>query len=89
MYSLNRSFGAGLWTLNDIARIAREDFNVDGLEYVTIYFKDVREQAALRGLNQRAADYGVQNVLIMVDQEGDMGSPDRKQRMQAAINHRK
>jgi sugar phosphate isomerase/epimerase len=89
IYSLNRSFTAGLWTLNDIARIAREDFNVDGIEYVTIYFKDVREQAALRGLNQRAADYGVQNVLIMVDQEGDMGSPDRKQRMQAAINHRK
>jgi L-ribulose-5-phosphate 3-epimerase len=89
IYSLNRSFNAGLWTLNDIARIAREDFNVDGIEYVTIYFKDVREQAALRGLNQRAADYGVQNVLIMVDQEGDMGSPDRKQRMQAAVNHRK
>ena len=89
IYSLNRSFTAGLWTLNDIARICREDFNVDGVEYVTIYFKDVREQAALRGLNQRAADYGVQNVLIMVDQEGDMGSPDRKQRMQAAVNHRK
>jgi sugar phosphate isomerase/epimerase len=89
IYSLNRSFTAGLWTLNDIARIAREDFNVDGVEYVTIYFKDVREQAALRGLNQRAADYGVQNVLIMVDQEGDMGSPDRKQRLQAAVNHRK
>ena len=31
----------------------------------------------------------MQNVLIMVDQEGDMGSPDRKQRMQAAVNHRK
>jgi sugar phosphate isomerase/epimerase len=89
IYSLNRSFTAGLWTLNDIARIAREDFNIDGIEYVTIYFKDVREQAALRGLNQRAADYGVQNVLIMVDQEGDMGSPDRKQRIQAAVNHRK
>ena len=75
IYSLNRSFTAGLWTLNDIARIAREDFNVDGIEYVTIYFKDVREQAALRGLNQRAADHGVQNVLIMVDQEGgDPGS---------------
>jgi L-ribulose-5-phosphate 3-epimerase len=89
MYSLNRSFSAGLWDLLDIARIAREDFNVDGLEYVTIYFKDVREQAMLRHLNQRAADHGVRNVLIMVDQEGDMGSPDRKARMQAAINHRK
>jgi L-ribulose-5-phosphate 3-epimerase len=89
MYSLNRSFSAGLWDLLDIARIAREDFQVDGLEYVTIYFKDVREQSMLRHLNQRAADHGVKNVLIMVDQEGDMGSPDRKARMQAAVNHRK
>ena len=89
MYSLNRSYSAGLWDLLDIARIAREDFNVDGLEYVTIYFRDVREQAMLRHLNRRAADHGVKNVLIMVDQEGDMGSPDRTSRMQAAINHRK
>lgn len=89
MYSLNRSYSAGLWDLLDIARIAREDFSVDGLEYVTIYFRDVREQSMLRHLNQRAADHGVKNVLIMVDQEGDMGSPDRTARMQAAVNHRK
>jgi sugar phosphate isomerase/epimerase len=89
MYSLNRAFSAGVWDLLDIARIAREDFDIDGLEYVTIYFKDVREQSMLRHLNQRASDYGVQNVLIMVDQEGDMGSPDRRARMQAAVNHRK
>lgn len=89
MYSLNRSYTAGVWDLLDIARTAREDFNVDGLEYVTIYFRDVREQSMLRHLNQRAADHGVKNVLIMVDQEGDMGSPDRKARMQAAVNHRK
>ena len=43
----------------------------------------------LRLLNQRAADHGVKNVLIMVDQEGHMGSRDRKERMQAAVNHRK
>ena len=88
-WSINRSFTAGLWDLLDIARITREDFNNDGIEYVTIFFKDVREQTMLRQLNQRAADHGVENVLIMVDQEGHMGSRDRKERMQAAINHRK
>jgi sugar phosphate isomerase/epimerase len=88
-WSINRSFTAGLWDLLDIARICREDFNIDGIEYVTIFFKDVREQTMLRQLNQRAADHGVENVLIMVDQEGHMGSRDRKERMQAAINHRK
>jgi sugar phosphate isomerase/epimerase len=88
-WSINRSFTAGLWDLLDIARICREDFDIDGIEYVTIFFKDVREQAMLRHLNQRAADHGVENVLIMVDQEGHMGSRDRKERMQAAVNHRK
>ena len=88
-WSINRSFTAGVWDLLDVARICREDFNIDGIEYVTIFFKDVREQAMLRHLNQRAADYGVENVLIMVDQEGHMGSRDRKERMQAAVNHRK
>jgi sugar phosphate isomerase/epimerase len=88
-WSINRSYTAGVWDLLDLARICREDFNVDGVEYVTIFFKDVREQTMLRQLNQRAADHGIENVLIMVDQEGHMGSRDRKERMQAAINHRK
>jgi len=88
-YSLNRSYSAGVWDLLDLPRICREDFDIGGVEYVTIYFKDVREQSFLRHLKQRAADYGVTSVLIMVDQEGDMGSPDRNARMQAAVNHRK
>jgi sugar phosphate isomerase/epimerase len=88
-WSINRSYTAGIWDLTDIARICREDFDIDGIEYVTIFFRDVREQTMLRLLNQRAADYGVENVLIMVDQEGHMGSRDRTERMQAAVNHRK
>ncbi len=87
-WSLNRSYAAGLWDLLDIARICREDFNIDGIEYVTHFFRDVRD-LMLRQMNQRAADYGVKNVLIMVDREGDMGAKDKKERMQAALNHRK
>lgn len=87
-WSLNRSYQAGIWDLLDIARICREDFDIGGVEYVTYFFDDVR-QIRLRELNQRADDYGVQNVLIMVDQEGHMASPDRDERIQAAINHRK
>jgi L-ribulose-5-phosphate 3-epimerase len=89
LFSLNRSFNVGMWNLMDIPRICREDFNIDGIEYVSIYFKDVRYQPLLRPLKQRAADYGITNVLIMVDQEGDMGSPDKAERMQSMTNHRK
>jgi sugar phosphate isomerase/epimerase len=88
LFSLNRSYDAGLWTLLDIPEICRNDFKIDGIEYVTKYFPDVRDYY-LKELNQRVADNGLKNVLIMVDREGDMASKDKKERMQSAINHRK
>lgn len=88
LFSLNRSYDAGLWTLLDIPQICRDDFNIDGIEYVTKYFTDVRDHY-LKQLNQRVSDYGLKNVLIMVDREGDMVSTDKNERKQAAINHRK
>jgi len=87
-WSIVRSFRAGVWKLPDVARICREDFGIDGIEYVTAFFEAPTERY-LKGLNKAAADQGVQNVLIMVDGEGDMVSRDRSERMQAAINHRK
>jgi sugar phosphate isomerase/epimerase len=87
-WSLVRSFRAGIWKLTDVARICREDFGIDGIEYVTSFF-EVPVETYLKELNQVASDNGVKNVLIMVDNEGDMVSRDRKTRMQAAVNHRK
>jgi sugar phosphate isomerase/epimerase len=87
-WSIVRSFRAGIWKLPDVARICREDFGIDGIEYVTAFF-DAPVESYLKKLNQAAADHGVANVLIMVDGEGDMVSRDRSVRMQAAINHRK
>jgi sugar phosphate isomerase/epimerase len=88
IWSLVRSFRAGVWKLTDVARICREDFGIDGIEYVTSFF-EVPVESYLRELNQGAADNGVKNVLIMFDDEGDMVSLDKKVRMQAAVNHRK
>ena len=87
-WSIVRSFRAGVWKLPDVARICREDFGIDGIEYVTAFFEAPVERY-LKTLNKAAADHGVANVLIMVDGEGDMVSRDRSVRMQAAINHRK
>jgi sugar phosphate isomerase/epimerase len=87
-WSIVRSFRAGLWKLPDVARICREDFGIDGIEYVTAFF-EAPVESYLKRLNKAAADHGVENVLIMVDGEGDMVSRDRSVRMQAAINHRK
>jgi len=87
-WSIVRSFRAGVWKLPDVARICREDFGIDGIEYVTAFFEAPVERY-LKGLNKAAADQGVSNVLVMVDGEGDMVSRDRSVRRQAAINHRK
>ena len=40
-------------------------------------------------LKRNGDSFGVKFVLIMVDDEGDMASADKKERMQAAVSHRK
>ncbi|UCF39399.1 MAG: sugar phosphate isomerase/epimerase [Acidobacteriota bacterium] len=87
-WSIVQSFRAGVWKLTDVARICREDFGIDGIEYVTSFF-EVPVETYLNRLNKAAADHGVKNVLIMVDGEGDTVSKDKAVRKQAAINHRK
>jgi sugar phosphate isomerase/epimerase len=87
-WSLVRSFRAGVWKLTDIHRICRQDFGLDGVELVTTFF-EVPLAMYLDRLNQASREHNVQNVLIMVDGEGAMASPDRSERMRAAVNHRK
>jgi len=87
-WSLIRSFQAGVWKLTDLHRICREDFELEGLEYVNNFFESPRA-GYLNQLNKNAQEYGIKNVLIMVDEEGDMVARDRAERMQAAVNHRK
>jgi sugar phosphate isomerase/epimerase len=87
-WSLIRSFRAGVWKLTDLHKICREDFNLDGLEYVNNFFESPRA-GYLNRLNKNAKEFGIKNVLIMVDEEGNMAAKDKAERMQAAINHRK
>ncbi len=87
-WSLVRSFRAGVWKLTDIPRICREDFGIDGIEFVNQFF-EAPTSNYLNQLNKAANDHGVENVLIMVDQEGSMVATDKQQRNQAVINHRK
>jgi len=87
-WSIVNSFHAGVWKLTDVARICREDFGIDGIEYVNQFF-EVPTGEYLRRLNQAAADHGVKNVLIMVDLEGSLVDKDAQVRKHAEINHRK
>jgi sugar phosphate isomerase/epimerase len=79
---------AGKWKTLDFAKVARNDFGLNGIEFVNTLF-EVTTEGYLRRLKTNAADNGVTNVLIMVDDEGDGCSPTMKERRQFEINHRK
>jgi len=78
----------GKWTNLDFPRIAREDFGINGIEFVNTLF-EVPTFNYLNRLKKNAEDYGVQMVLIMVDAEGETCTPSKEERKQTVINHRK
>jgi sugar phosphate isomerase/epimerase len=62
----------------------------EGIEYVNAFFADKAEDTDyLSQMKQRAADNGVQSLLIMVDREGGLGVLDDKERTTAVENHYK
>ena len=63
---------------------------IEAVEYVNIFFKDKAEDTKyLAEMKKRADDLGIRSVLIMCDDEGSLGDPDVKRRVQAVENHYK
>jgi hypothetical protein len=61
----------------DFARIAKHDHNIDAIEYVSTFYKaNATNSDYLKQLKQRADDHGVRSMLIMCDEEGDLGDPE-------------
>jgi hydroxypyruvate isomerase len=87
-WALVEEIRAGKWKNLDFPRIAREDFGVNGIEFVNTLF-EVPTEDYLKKLKQNAADHGVKMVLIMCDAEGDGAADTKEGRQQFAINHRK
>ena len=87
-WALVEEIRAGKWKNLDFPRIAREDFDLDGIEFVNTLFESPTENY-LKKLKQNANDHGVTMVLIMVDEEGDGCANTKKERKQFEINHRK
>ena len=89
-WSLHRELNARQLDHLDFARVAREEFGIEAIEYVNTFFKGhARDAGYLAEMNRRAADQGVYQHLIMVDGEGDLGDPDAVKRSLAIENHRK
>jgi sugar phosphate isomerase/epimerase len=91
-WSLNKAFfgrgGAEKRDPMDFAKISKEEFGIDAIEYVNQFYKDKKgDDAALKELKKRADDAGVKSLLIMCDGEGNLGDADEAKRKQAVENH--
>ncbi|QDT06459.1 Xylose isomerase-like TIM barrel [Rubripirellula lacrimiformis] len=74
----------------DFARVAKQEFGIDGIEYVNQFFADkAKDTAYLTDMKDRASSEGVKSLLIMVDREGNLGDPNEKKRTEAVENHYK
>src|SRR5262249_23932634 len=72
----------------DFAKIAKNDYGIDAIEYVNQFYKSKKQDDAyLKDLKKHADDAGVKSVLIMCDGEGALGDADDKKRMTAVENH--
>lgn len=87
-WALVREIREGQWTTLDFPRVAREDFGLNGIEFVNTLF-DVPTAGYLDKLKENAEKHDVKMILIMVDSEGETCTPSKAERKQTVINHRK
>ena len=87
-WALVEEIRAGKWETLDFPKIAREDFDINGIEFVNTLF-EVPHFNYLKRLKQNANDHGVTMVLIMVDDEGETCTQSKEERKQTVINHQK
>ena len=78
-WSLHRALHGGKIDNLDFPKITKNEFGIDGVEYVNQFFKDKAEDEKYLGeLKKRCSDHGVESVLIMVDGEGGLGGRQRR-----------
>ena len=87
-WALVQEIREGKWKNLDFPHIAREDFDLNGIEFVNTLFESPTE-SYLKKLKSNADTHGVTMVLVMVDEEGDGCSDTKQGRKQFEVNHRK
>ncbi len=87
-WSLHKMLFAKELTNLEFPEFSKKNFDIHAVEYVNIFFKDAGKEY-LTELKSRTDDLGVENVLIMVDAEGNLGEADDAKRQEAVENHYK
>ncbi len=89
-WSFHRSIGTGEGKIPmlDLPKIARQDFDIGGVELVNRMMAST-DKAYVDEFAKNCADNNVKPLLIMVDGEGNIGSKDESQREDAVTRHMK
>jgi L-ribulose-5-phosphate 3-epimerase len=89
-WSLHRAFETGRLDPIDFAAIAKKEYQIEAVEYVNSFYKDKGSNESFwQMMKMRSDEIGVKNLLIMVDDEGDLGDADDQNRQTAVANHYK
>jgi L-ribulose-5-phosphate 3-epimerase len=89
-WSLNRAFFANELDVNDFAKIASDSYGIKAVEYVNQFYTDFsQDEQFWLNMKARADNAGVKSLLIMVDDEGDLGNTNDQERKKSVENHYK
>jgi sugar phosphate isomerase/epimerase len=89
-WSLHRSFGDGTLDAVDFASIAMDKYQIDAIEFVNgLYPGKASDEKFWNNMNARSKSAGVKNLILMVDDEGDLGSASETKRLKSVENHYK
>jgi len=87
-WSLHRALEKGEIKAVDFAQIAKKTYDISAVEYVNQFYVDMANSSKFWSqMKQRAEDQGVKSLLIMVDNEGELGYPGNIERKTAVENH--
>tara|TARA_Y100001936_G_scaffold99880_1_gene98154 strand:- start:704 stop:1636 length:933 start_codon:yes stop_codon:yes gene_type:complete len=89
-WSLHRALQSKNIDNLEFAQVAKEKFDINVVEYVNQFFFDkAKNKEYLDQLKTRSEDIGVKNLLIMIDDEGNLGDLNKRKRLNAIDNHKK
>ncbi len=85
-WSLNDKLFSGELKNLDFPEYTRKNFGIEAVEYVNQFFPSAGTKY-INQLKQRCSDAGVKSLIIMIDQEGDLGEQYYPKRMRAVERH--
>ena len=87
-WSLHRSIWNKKIDHLDFAELSTKTFGINAIEYVnTFFFDKAKNINYLKDMKNRADVNGVKSLLIMCDNEGDLGDPNEEKRNKSIENH--